>query len=35
MVMDRFDDVSYGFEMMRQQNFAWNSEVLVEQLKKQ
>ncbi|KAI4648785.1 uncharacterized protein J4E79_009856 [Alternaria viburni] len=35
MVMDRFDDVSYGFEMMRQQNFGWNSEVLVEQLKKQ
>lgn len=35
MDIRRYDDVSYGFEIMRQQNFGWNSKLLVEQTKKQ
>jgi hypothetical protein len=31
----KYDDVSFGFEMMRQQNFVWDMELLVERYKKQ
>ncbi|KAH6878720.1 hypothetical protein BKA58DRAFT_377881 [Alternaria rosae] len=34
MDIRRYDDVSYGFEIMRQHNFGWNSKLLVEQPKK-